>query len=97
MSAPDPDGRGETVAQLRRLLKARTGRTWSVTGGRGTAWSYITIQAPPARATNEEARAEDGETLRAIFHPHSSLPSSSVVILPGRRDRAAAIAAVRNY
>ena len=43
------DGRDATITELRRLLKAATGRTWSVTGGRGTAWGWITIHAPKAR------------------------------------------------
>lgn len=43
--------RDEAVARIRKALRQRTGRTWSVTGGRGTAWGWITIDAPPARRT----------------------------------------------
>jgi hypothetical protein len=41
--------RDETIKRIRTALKARTGRTWSVRGGRGTAWGWITVSAPPAR------------------------------------------------
>jgi len=41
--------RDEAIARIRRALRARTGRDWSVRGGRGTAWGWITITAPPRR------------------------------------------------
>jgi hypothetical protein len=34
---------------LRKLLRERTGRDWSVTRGRGTAYSWIRIHSPPKR------------------------------------------------
>jgi len=30
-------------------LRRRSGKPWSVTGGRGTAWGWIRITSPPAR------------------------------------------------
>jgi hypothetical protein len=41
--------RDETIATIRAALKRRSGKTWSVSGGRGTAWGWIKITAPPAR------------------------------------------------
>lgn len=41
--------RADTIALIRESLKQRSGKTWSVTGGRGTGYGWITIQAPPAR------------------------------------------------
>lgn len=43
--------RDETIKRIHAALKERSGKTWSVTGGRGTAWAWITIDAPPARRT----------------------------------------------
>lgn len=43
--------RNETIKRIREALKKRSGKIWSVTGGRGTAWGWITIDAPPARRT----------------------------------------------
>lgn len=43
--------RNETIKRIKTALQKRSGKTWSVTGGRGTAWGWITIDAPPARRT----------------------------------------------
>ena len=43
--------RNETINRIRTALKKRSGKAWSVTGGRGTAWGWLTIDAPPARRT----------------------------------------------
>lgn len=43
--------RNETIKRIRKALKRRSGKTWSVTGGRGTAWGWIRIDAPPKRRT----------------------------------------------
>lgn len=45
------NSRDTTIAAIRAALKRRSGRAWSVTGGRGTAWGWIKIDAPPARCT----------------------------------------------
>ena len=71
--------RNEVIAELKKLLKARTGRTWSVTGGRGTSWGWITITAPPKRRDGYQLADEDRAELEAIFgrvgNSHS-IPSS---------------------
>lgn len=43
--------RDEAIREIRAALRRRSGKAWSVTGGRGTAWGWITIEAPPARRT----------------------------------------------
>ena len=43
--------RNETIKRIRAALKKRSGKPWSVTGGRGTAWGWINITAPPKRRT----------------------------------------------
>lgn len=45
----DPTDRDVAIARIRAALRRRTGRAWSVTGGRGTSWGWIRISAPPAR------------------------------------------------
>lgn len=53
--APKPEpksyDRDEAIKLIRAALKRRSGKDWSVTGGRGTAWGWIQIDAPPRRAT----------------------------------------------
>ena len=46
-----PNDRDETIAKIKTALRRRSGKAWSVTGGRGTAWGWIQIDAPPARRT----------------------------------------------
>jgi len=43
--------RNETIKEIKTALKRRSGKIWSVTGGKGTAWGWINIDAPPARRT----------------------------------------------
>ena len=50
MTEMDTD-RNVVIARIRAALKRRSGKAWSVTGGSGTAWGWITINAPPARRT----------------------------------------------
>lgn len=52
--------RKETISRIRKALKRRSGKTWSVTGGRGTAWGWLRIDAPPAR--RKWGQVETGET-----------------------------------
>ncbi len=42
-----PLTRDEAIRRIRAGLKARSSREWSVTGGRGTAWGWITIDVLP--------------------------------------------------
>lgn len=41
--------RDEAIAAIRQALQKRSGKSWSVKGGRGTAWGWIRIQTPPRR------------------------------------------------
>ena len=43
--------RNATIKAIRTALQRRSGKPWSVTGGKGTAWGWIHIDAPPARRT----------------------------------------------
>src|SRR5919106_1076456 len=54
---PQMTDRDEAIRQIRAALRRRSGRAWSVTGGRGTAWGWITITAPRARRAARAGRA----------------------------------------
>jgi hypothetical protein len=41
--------RNETIKAIKANLQRRSNKTWSVVGGKGTAYSWITISAPPKR------------------------------------------------
>ena len=67
--------RNEAISRIRAGLKRRSGKAWSVTGGRGTAWGWICIDAPPARCTARfelpEGLADRPENYREVdtFRP----------------------------
>ena len=41
--------RDEAIRRIKAALERRSGKRWSVTGGRGTAWGWLNIDVPPAR------------------------------------------------
>jgi len=51
--------RDEAILRIRRALQLRTGRAWSVTGGKGTAWGWIRITAPDRRRVDGEVTPAD--------------------------------------
>lgn len=60
--------RDDAIQIIKQELKRRSGKAWSVTGGRGTDWGWITITAPPKRREqfgymSDEDCAELGELL----------------------------------
>src|SRR5262245_48846059 len=75
--------RKTTIPAIRAALRERSGKTWSVTGGTGTAYGWITISAPPKRlerySMTEADRAELGELLglgRPAHHQGESIPAA---------------------
>lgn len=50
MSDIDTD-RNAVIKRIKSALERRSGKKWSVTGGSGTAWGWIQIDAPPGRRT----------------------------------------------
>lgn len=61
--------RDATIKRIRKALRARSGKAWTVRGGRGTSYGWITIEAPPRRRvefgyTSEADRAELAELLK---------------------------------
>ena len=59
--------RDETIRAIRAALKRRSGKAWSVTGGRGTAWGWITIDVPPAGRADAAARDAGRHELRRLL------------------------------
>jgi len=52
LHAVDEDlSRAAVIARIKRGLESRSGKRWSVTGGTGTAYGWLHIDAPPARRT----------------------------------------------
>ena len=61
--------RSATIREIRDALRRRTGRSWSVTGGRGTGAAWLHIDAPPARreCDSHGFRVLSGKDYRSRF------------------------------
>lgn len=82
MTNTDTFTRDEAIAEIKRALRSRSGKSWSVKGGRGTAWGWISISAPPARlergSLTEADRLELSELLGVTVHSQGeSVPAQS--------------------
>lgn len=75
--------RNSVIKAIRAALKARSGKAWSVTGGTGTAYGWISISAPPARRVDYGLSPEDAAELASLLGLASthrqghSVPSST--------------------
>lgn len=83
-TATTAEDRDATIAAIKHALRARSGKAWSVKGGRGTSWGWITIIAPPARCNQFGSMSpEDAAELAgllgldaAVHHQGVSIPAS---------------------
>lgn len=69
----------EVAKLIRKALRERSGKAWSVTIGRGTAYGWITIDISDRTRTMTEAeRAELAQLLgvESVHHQGESIPSS---------------------
>jgi len=64
---PEPVDRDQAITAIRAALKRRSGKSWSVRGGRGTTWGWITITAPPSRLAGDEMTTEDAAELADLL------------------------------
>ena len=54
------NSRNATIKRIKTALKNRSGKPWSVTGGKGTAWGWIRISSMPSRCS-EYGRMTDAD------------------------------------
>ena len=72
-----------TINRIRKALRERSGKSWSVKRGKGTAYSWITIESPPARQiAGENTQLEMMELaqllgLDTVHHQGESVPAGS--------------------
>lgn len=75
--------RDEAIKRIRAGLKRRSGKVWSVKGGRGTGWGWIKIASPPRRLDGYYMTPEDCAELarllgkETIHFQGESIPASS--------------------
>lgn len=58
--------RDTAILRIRKALKVRSGKAWSVTGGRGTAWGWIEIDAPPRRRTWQDVATAETDPMSGL-------------------------------
>jgi hypothetical protein len=63
----EPIDRDETIRRIRMALKQRSGRAWSVSGGRGTSWGWISIDTTPKRSQDPITRDADRAELSRLL------------------------------
>jgi len=75
--------RNETIKAIRKALRERSGKSWSVRGGRGSVYGWIYIDTPPSRAVDGHISQAERAELAALLGLDSvdsqgvSVPSSS--------------------
>jgi hypothetical protein len=75
--------RNETIAKVKAALQKRSSKQWSVTGGKGTAWGWIHISAPPKRLEGSMMTETDAKELARLLgldsvqRQYHSVPASS--------------------
>lgn len=87
---PDPEAfrqlygdlsRDETIKRIRAALKRRSGKSWSVTGGRGTGYGWIHVQSPPKRRTGAHVQRE-GAAFGEYEHVDTGVPQQFGLMTP---------------
>lgn len=79
---PAAADRNATIAEIKAALKRRSTKRWSVKGGRGTAWGWIEVIAPPSRVDQYGSMSDaDCAELAQIFgervhHQGIKIPAS---------------------
>ena len=75
--------RNEAIIRIRKALKARSGKTWSVRGGTGTSWGWIEIDAPPSRKAGKFERMSEADQMelsrlldKSVHSQGESIPAS---------------------
>lgn len=73
-------GRDQAITLIRAALKRRSGKAWSVRGGTGTAWGWISIGVTNAQATKRPGWDKELATLLGldwVGNGGKSVPASS--------------------
>lgn len=85
--------RDVAIARIKAALKRRSGRSWSVTGGTGTAWGWIRIKSmPKACGRFGEMSAVDAAELAALLGVSEALVNGGFSIPASSAHRKQAIA-----
>lgn len=82
----DELNRDAVIKAIRYELNGRSRKSWSVKGGRGTSWGWITISAPPTRLVDEVMTEEDRKELAKLLNLAVDQVSRQGVSVAASRD-----------
>lgn len=77
--------RDEAIERIKAALKRRSGRSWSVTGGRGTARGWLNVTVPPKQRIDGGMNADDCKALADLFGLPSPVHFQGLSIGPDER------------
>ena len=80
--------RAAVIRRIKAALELRSGKRWSVTGGTGTAYGWLHIDAPPARRTWRDRPRADGNGLGSYAEEYEVYDSGQPGGSMGPADRA---------
>lgn len=81
-----PQTRAEVIKAIKAALERRSGMKWSVTGGRGTAYGWIKIDAPPKEKTwHHRDTGQEDHRGRTIYEDYEDATKSYGYMSPARR------------
>ena len=65
--------RAEAIRRIKAGLESRSGKTWSVTGGKGTSYGWLKVNPPPKRCIyrlcNPEGTDEPADYRTGVWKP----------------------------
>jgi hypothetical protein len=72
--APEPLTRASAITRIKTGLNSRSKTRWSVTGGRGTGWGWLHINARSKLAAMTQEEKQELQALLGLDRPvHSSV------------------------
>lgn len=78
--------RDEAIAAMREALRQRSGKAWSVKGGRGATWGWIDIVSPPRRLVDGYMSDAERAELCALLNLQGSMVATQGVSIPAGSD-----------
>lgn len=87
-----PVSRDEAAVAIRRALRQRSGRSWSVIRGQGSVHGWLTITSPPSRQLDGCMTDEDRQLLGLLLELGAAAHAQGVTVEGDSRSRAEYVA-----
>lgn len=92
-----PQTRDEVIKAIKAALERRSGKRWSVTGGRGTAYGWLRIDVPPKERTwHYRDTGQEDSRGRPIYEDYDDPTKPYGYMSPARRQELADLLGLEN-